>query len=139
MNGVRPVFNIFTQDSASPKRGVQTATFVNDSKRLKDGDDGTSRQKGTDGILQRFGILTRENLVEIAVLAERDTSAWNNLESEEDKSQDLEEKGEVERILGKGVEGTDVEENELEKELKEEDEDAEDVAGRGLRQWTFWF
>jgi hypothetical protein len=111
---------------------------VNDSKRLEDGNDGTSRQKGTDGILQRFGILTRENLVEIAVLAERDTSAWNNLESE-DKSQELAEKGEVERISGKGVEGIDVEEDELEKELKEEDEDAEDVAGRGLRQWTFWF
>jgi hypothetical protein len=85
----------------------------------------------TEGILHRFGILNQDNW-EMAVLAERDASAWNNLESEEEKSPDLREKGEVERISGKGVEG------ESEEGLKEE-EDAEDVAGRALRQWTFWF
>ena len=67
----------------------------------------------------------------MAVLAERDTSAWNKFESEE-KSEGLREDTEMERISGKGAEG------ESEEELKEEDEDAENVAGRGLRQWTFW-
>jgi hypothetical protein len=95
-----------------------------------DGIEMTNRQRVTQEFLRRFGILNRGDL-EMAVLAERDTSAWNNFESEE-KSEGLREDTEMERISGKGVEG------ESEEELKEEDEDAENVAGRGLRQWTFW-
>jgi hypothetical protein len=98
-----------------------------------------SRQRATEEILKRFGILNRDAMVEMAVLAERDTGAWNNPESEEEKAQGLAEKGKVERISGKGVESESEGEDELEEELKENEEDGEDVAGKGLRQWTFWF
>jgi hypothetical protein len=97
----------------------------------------------TEEILHRFGILNRDDL-EMVVVAEKDRSAWSNLKSEEEKSQDLTGKGEAKRISGKGMEGIDVEseekeEDELEKELEGYNKDAEDVAGRELRQWTFWF
>jgi hypothetical protein len=114
---------------------IQHAEFKNIYNQLDDRNDGTSRQKVTECILQRFGVLNRDNW-EMAVLAERDTNAWNNLKFEEEKSPDLREKVEVERILGKGVEGRDVESEEEEEEEEEEDDD---VAGTGLRQWTFWF
>jgi hypothetical protein len=101
-----------------------------------DGIEMTNRQRVTQEFLRRFGILNRGDL-EMAVLAERDTSAWNNFESEE-KSEGLRESTEMERISGKGVEGESEGEDESEEELKEENEDAESVAARGLRQWTFW-
>jgi hypothetical protein len=130
INGVRLVINPYTQESDHLKTVVQHAEFKNTHNRLGDGNDGTSRQKVREGSLQRFGILTRENLVEMAVLAERDTSAWTNLDSE-GKSQGSAEKGKAERISGKGVEGESEGEDESEKEFKEEDESSEDLAGRG--------
>jgi hypothetical protein len=139
INGVRPVINPYTQDSDRLKAGVQHAEFKNTCKRLDDRNDGMSRQRATEEILKRFGILNRDAMVEMAVLAERDTGAWNNPESEEEKAQGLAEKGKVERISGKGVESESEGEDELEEELKENEEDGEDVAGKGLRQWTFWF